>query len=305
MSLSSIIKYAAVVEHRPEEDVPPPLGWSLGGELPVIKRQVLDGGHPPPAHRPPPTKDALLDELNRVRVQVADVRRELQNLTARAETAREEIAVLEEQREALEKLDGLTIDDQAKAILREAEGQAAGIIELARQEAADSVDQLRAQGYLDGLEQGANEARERFRAEHDPEIEKLGLLLEEISGMKEALVAQNEKDIVALIITVAERVIGRSLKDDPKTLADMLRDVLQENRREAFVKITLSADLMPAEAKVGDAIRKQLQSLGQQVDVLVDAQAVSGTVLVETPGGFTDLSVPVQLGNLHAAMREE
>lgn len=304
--MSRIIKSTAVVDARPEQE----RHFVVHAQEPdvpghVIKRQTLSGGQVLSMGRRPLTKDALLDELNRVRVEIADAQQELRGVSRELDEARQQVAELRKQQEALEKLEGLTIDDQAKAILREAEAQADQMIEYAKQQAAAAVDQLKGQGYLDGLEQGANEAREQFRAEHAPEIERLRLLMTRLTNLERDLIDQSEKDIVSLIIAVAERVIGEHLQQDPKALVGLLRDVMERNRREVFVKVTVSPDLLPAQAKVNEAVRRAIQEMGQQVDIVVDQEAQPGTVLVETPKGFTDLSVPTQMENLHEALLEE
>lgn len=303
--MSRIIKSMAVVDARAEQAHF--LFQAAEPDTPghVIKRQSLSGGQTVPMYRPPMTRDSQLEELNRVRVEIAEAQKELRTLHRQQEEAEERLEALRKEQEALAKLDGLTVDDQAKAILRDAESQAAQTVEWAKQQAAEAVEQLKAQGYLDGLEQGANEAREQYRLEHTPAIERLQQLLTRLSGLETEMVARGEKDIVALIVALAERVVGRQLNEDPKALVDMLRDVMEQNRREAFIKITISPDLMPAQAKVSESIRKAIQAMGQQVDIVVDNEAQPGTVLAETPKGFTDLSVSTQLQNLHEALLEE
>lgn len=306
ISLSNIIKSAAVVDDRPQS-----IRFAAGGreglrDRTVIKRQVL-GGLPPEeaVWKLPPTKDSLLEELNRIRIKIADAEKELRSVEQERELVAREVDTLLEQREALKQMEGMSLDDQAKSILRDAEEQARKTVEGAKSRAAEAVEQLKAQGYLDGLEQGASEAHERFRTEHEPEIRHLEQLLESLSGMRDDMVKECENEIVSLIIAVAERVINRALEDDPKVVVGMLRAVLEQHRREEFIKVVLSPDLLSAGAKVSENIRKTLQQMGENVEISIDPGSAPGTAVVETPGGFTDLSVQTQLGNLHDMLLEE
>lgn len=302
--MSKIIKSIAVVDKRPDAD----LRFFVQAHepdtaLPVIKRQAL-GGQAQMVYRPP-ARDALLEELNGIRVEIEDAQNELRAMNRQVKDTYAQIEALEEQRKALEALEGLSIDEQARAIIQDAEQQAKQIVEWAQNQASEAVDQLKTQGYLDGLEQGASEAHERYSAEHEPDIHKLEALITELSGMKQEIIRESESDIVSLIITVAEKVIGRAVKDDPKTVVDMLREVMEQNHREQYVKVTISEDLIPATAKVTENICKTIQQLGQEVDVVVSTSDPPGTLVVETVGGITDLSVQTQLDSIQETLRED
>lgn len=300
--MSNIIKHRSVVDntggsHRPFSET--------GCDMPVIKRRALGAKNDSDISRCFPSRDACLDELNRIRVEMAGVKRELREAQSRKETLRSEIAELEAEREKLARYEGMDIDGEVVKILKQAEEDAAAIRDAAVGEAGEAAEALKSQGYLDGLEQGASEARLQVKEENRRGVEALSALLEELSGLKDGLVARHEDEIVELSLAVAEKVVGKQIREDRQAVVDMLREVLEQNRREEYIKIRMSGDLMPVQAKVSEQIREILETLCQQVDIVVESEAAPGQLIVETASGFTDLSVGTQLGNLREVLREE
>lgn len=305
ISLSRIIKSAAVVDDRSQQAV---LAQSMPDHLamPVIKRQVLSGGALPSrgAARTAPTRDALQEELNRTRLQIEQAKKELRAVTGELESNRTEVKNLQERRQALEAMEDLTLDEQAKKILRDAEAQADQMLSWAKSQTADAVEGLKAQGYLDGLEQGANEAHAQYREEHRPEIERLSRLIQEMSGLRDEMIRENESVLIDLVVAIAEKVIGTQLRGDPGLVVELLRETVEQNRREEFIKVVISEDLLPAKAKASAEVKRMLQGLAEQLDIFVDTEAPPMSVLVETSKGITDLGVPTQLQNLHGVLKE-
>jgi flagellar biosynthesis/type III secretory pathway protein FliH len=302
ISLSSVIKYSSVVDQREESAAAAnPLQAAL--ERAVIKHNYVPAGN----HIIQiPTRDAYQDELNRLMIEIEDAKVSLKEFTEQKQVFQEEIAMLEQERDKLQKYEGLNIEAEVAGKIKAAEQEADRIRndaeEAAKRDSVELVEAMKTQGYLDGLEQGANEARQQVRDENKAGVEAVAALTEKLSSAKDELVAENEDDIVDLILAVAEKVIGKQLEDDPKSVAEMLRSIMEENRREEYIKVTLSKDLIPIQAKASEQIKKLIESLGHQVDVTVDPDAKPGSLLVETSGGFTDLSVDTQLANIREPM---
>lgn len=301
--MSSIIKSVAVVDQRARG----PMVFTI--QEPGCSLTVLKGGAFPghtPQRQPIPRHDEYLEKLNCIKVELADAQaalksvsrqleQEKRELTRLREEGQQELCSLREERAVLESMQDLSVDQQSIQLLQEAEKHAAQIRSQAVENAQSAVEALRSQGYRDGLEQGAAEAREQVRAENRESVETIGRLLEELSSIKDGLVRRNEQEIVGLVLAIAEKVIGRQIQEDPKAVVDMLRNVLEQNKREEFIKITIGGDLMPAEAKVSQEVKGMLLELGHQIDVYVDSDGSPGTLVVETGKGFTDLSIRSQL----------
>lgn len=305
ISLSNIIKSVAVVDDRYRENLQFVMTAHEADGTPVIKRRTL-GATASFSELPRimPEKDGYLEQLNRIKVEVAEEQKELRSLTRQLEDMRAEVVKLEEKRASLEKLKGLDIGEQAAKIIQDAQEQAEQILAVARENAASAVEDMRGQGYREGLEQGTREAKEQVRAENEQGIRTISALLEELSSLQAAIVKENESEIVNMIIAVAEKVIGRQLREDPVTVVDMLRGVVEQNKREEFIKVVISKDLLPVEAKVSEGIKRMITDLGQQIDVLVESDGQPAGLVVETPGGFTDLSVGSQLENIAETLHE-
>lgn len=298
--MSRIIKSQVVVNLTPDAN-PAACVQERAVDQTVIKLRQ-------PHHVPPPrpmTKDGLRDELNRIRLDITEEEQSLRAVRQELADLRTDVRRLEEKRETLKRMDGMTLDEKTKAILQQAHQEAEKMVHGAVTQASDAVEQLKTQGYLDGLEQGATEARVQFGQEHEPDIRKLEALIAALSDMTPNLVQESETEIISLVVAVAEKVIGRTLEQDPYAVRDMLQEVMTQHRRESFVKVTISPDLLPAQSHAADQVLDAVRELGHQLDIQVDAEALPGSLVVEGEGGFTDLSVQTQLQNIHGALLEE
>lgn len=272
---------------------------------PVLKRGLIKGGTMVPPKGQMKTKDAYLDDLNRVRVDISDAHAELRKMSGQLEQARVELGMIQEERRKLESLQNIDVDAHAQLLVHNAEEEAQRMLREAERQAAEIREEAHRAGHAEGLEHGIAEAFDSFKIEHQHEIGKISSLLSALDEMKTELFYRYEEDLVKLSVSVAEKIIGRTVKEDPKAIVDMLREVVEQNHREEYIKIKISDDLMPAEAKVSENISAMIQNLCQQISVVVDVTLEDDDIVVETPRGYTDLGVSVQLENIEQELIDQ
>lgn len=304
--LTNIVKSFAVVDKRNNKHEDIPLFATAG--RPVIKNRVVQNGLPVIKRDAPGTKQGFIDELNRLRVEIAEAKAQLRTLKGELGEAKERKknpprgAGAEAQ--AGEGGDQSRLDE-ARRLKDEAEAQAEQIILQAQTDGKLLAEQARQDGYLEGYSAGFEQARQEYVEENAPAAQQLQEMLCRISAYEQKKIQENEAAMVDLIIAVAEKVIGREVRADPRAVADMLRELLEENRREEYIKITVARDLMPVSAEATAEIRGLLGSMGANITVNVDDMLVPGGLLVETAKGLTDVSISSQLNNLAQALRAE
>ncbi len=252
-----------------------------------------------------PDKDGYLDELNRLRAEIAEAKAELRGLGRFFEAeATDEGPVA--QADAVEReRDDSAVKAEAERILENARQEAAEIRALAIIENKRMAEEAGSNAYLEGFDKGFKEAQVEFAAQHNPRIKELENLLENISGYREEMLSQNERQLIELTVTVCEKILGRELAADPRAIVTMLYRVLDENRGEQNMRITVSPELMPAEAKVATEVRKLISQTAPGALLTVDEEADPGTLVVETAKGITDLSVGTQLKNIKDMLLEK
>lgn len=310
ISLSNIVKSVAVVDDRParRKTVAEQFEIMLD-QTPVIKRQVFHYRENPYADAMLvlPDKQGYLDELNRVKVEIAQAKAELRSLGRRLEEERESgAAPVTKKAVQPERSDYLAAEkEEAERLLREANETAEKILRESRAKGEELAMQAQNGGYLAGFEQGFAQAMQEFKAENEPKITELQHLLARLSEYGAELAERSEQDIVTLAMAIAKKIVGQELKTDQRAVAAMLYRVLDENRREQTVRVTVSPELMPADAKISAEIRKMIAQTAPNAMIYIDEEASEGTCVVESDKGITDLSIETQLKNINSLLAEE
>ena len=299
--MSRIVKSRAVVESR--------------GYLPPIEMEqgiILKGRHVvhgmPKKPRIIPNADALTEELNRLRVEIKQAEDEHKDIIARLEEAREEAEEAQKQGIIRGQENQYYIEQAKRAAdmaMADAEMRRSKIIKEAEEEGKQLAEQAKNEGYLEGFSKGFEEATEEFKQENTPKAVMIADILDGISEYQDMLMRTHEQDMIDLTLTLAGKILGRVLEKESDVALDMLRGMVEDNRREEYIKITLSPDLAQVKAKANKDVRALLENLGTNVTTAVDNEAGPGTVMVETAKGIVDMSVNTQLQNLEAAIRQE
>jgi len=317
ISLSRIVKSISVVDgrtHTPVDGVLPEFD-----RVPVIKPGTFSYRHNPYADDTlfVPDKNGYLDELNRIRVEIAEAKTELRGLRRKTEEAlieeelEKERLELERQEREEERQREIALSnipaakEEATRILAQAQENAAVMTAQAGAEAIKMKEEAENHGYLEGFEKGFKQATGEFIAENNPKMKELDHLLEELSNYREEMIARNEKDLLDVVFTVAEKVVGYEIKSEPRSVVSMLYKTLDDNRREEYIRITISPDLMPVDAKISAEIKKRITDTAPNAMLYVESDEPEGTCYVETDKGIIDLSVKTQLDNAKKLLGEE
>lgn len=153
----------------------------------------------------------------------------------------------------------------------------------------------------------AEAARDRVRARAEEEGRQEGLAraaaqLAAAGADRDRLLAGAEREVVALALDVARKVLGRELAGDPDLIAELAARALAEarERREVVLRVN------PADAAALRAGEERLAALLVRAHLLVreDASLAPGAVLVETEAGRVDGGVEAQLAYLARALEE-
>lgn len=312
-SLSSVVKSSSVVDDRAARQKTPAeiFGADLGGK-PVIKRQMFSYIDNPYADeaRTLPDKQGYIDELNRLKTEIAGKKAELRRmnrLVADAGELEDDGAEPPPGGAGNEAADDSLAEARAESdsLLSGARAQAAALLEKARKEAAELREQTVNIGYLEGFEKGTREAQEEFRRDNEPKIAELDAALDRLSDYAEEQLAKNERELLELVFAVAKKVLGQEIKAEPRVIVSMLYETLDKNRREDDIRVTVSPELMPAEGKATEEIRKLIAKAAPHATIVVDSELAEGSVVVETTKGLVDLSVETQLFNLREELLED
>src|SRR5215203_5257977 len=169
---------------------------------------------------------------------------------------------------------------EAARILEEAEEFAAAV----RREAQKEAENLKAQAYLEATENALTEFERN---------------LVESREIREKVWRETEKDLLRLAVRLAERIVGREIEKDDKTIVEIISTALQNARQQEKLTVRVNPKDLPT-------IEKQTERFSsgriQFIDFVADPRVASTGCLIESEVGTIDARLETQLRVLERAL---
>ncbi len=149
-----------------------------------------------------------------------------------------------------------------------------------------------AQGERAGLEAGGKRAEAMLR--------RLAQTLEELSGLRDNMVRQTERELVQLAVAIARRILQREVSVDPELTAALAHIALERIGSATPATVRLHPDdfAIVSGGHPGAWI-------GRQVEVRPDPSIARGGCLLESEFGSIDASVDAQVNEIARAVLGE
>ncbi len=159
------------------------------------------------------------------------------------------------------------------------------------------------EAYNLGLEEGQKKASEDKRIEIDQRLNQLDGVLSLIENIKSRFLAENEKQLVDLLVRVAGKISLSEVKSDPQSIFRTLQLVAEDIQSSQEVRIYLS----PGDLSLVETFRheggKKAEFL-QHVKLEVKENLHSGGCLVETNFGLIDASMEQRVERMMTSLQE-
>jgi type III secretion protein L len=169
---------------------------------------------------------------------------------------------------------------EAALILEEAEEFAAEI----RREAAIEAENLKTQAFREGTENALTEFERN---------------LIESREIREKVWRETEKDLLRLAVRLAERIVGREIEKDDKTIIEIISTALQNARQQEKLTVRVNPKDLPT-------IEKQTERFASGrirfIDFVADPRVESTGCLIESEVGTIDARLETQLRVLERAL---
>ncbi len=182
----------------------------------------------------------------------------------------------------------LGASQKASVLMEEAEKEAVAI----RQEAEKILSQVeterdraRKEGFQKGKEEGLAEVTEEIVKARD---------------LKEKFFAENEPEILRLVVAIAEKVIGQSAQKHVDAFQSVVKQALEHSIGDRIVVRVNPADL--ARIQTEDATFKSVLDRTKQLHFKEDGSISMGGCVVETEIGTIDAQLETQLKAIKKAL---
>jgi type III secretion protein L len=170
---------------------------------------------------------------------------------------------------------------EAAQILEEAEEFAAEI----RREALTEAENLKTEAYREGTENALTEFERH---------------LLETREIRERVWRETEKDLLRLAVRLAEKIVGREINKDDKTIVDIISTALQNARQQEKLTVRVNPKDLPTVER--EAEKFALGGRVQFIDFVADPRVASSGCLIESEVGTIDARLETQLRVLERAL---
>ncbi len=195
---------------------------------------------------------------------------------------------------------GLEPEQRAARVLAEARRGADGILTDARAQAKAMRERARAEGFEEGRRAGVEQAMREYG-------DALGIMVrtaDAIVSEADAMVRASERDIARLAVAVAEKVIRRSVEQDPQIVLEIARAAISQTEGSRSVVLRVSPKDMELVLSAHDGLMRHSPDL-RSLKVVEDPRVERGGCIVEMEVGHVDARIEEQLSEIESAFMEE
>lgn len=138
--------------------------------------------------------------------------------------------------------------------------------------------------------QGEAAGRKQSAAEFESVVERMARSIEEIAGHKSRLRNQAERDVVALALAIARRVLHRQVLMDEEALLGLVKAAFENMSMREVTEVRVHPQFVAR-------VQGHLSRIGapQAIRVQGDATLEVGGLMVETARGTLDASIETQI----------
>lgn len=171
------------------------------------------------------------------------------------------------------------------------------IVQKARDTAIQIKEEAKSEGHKQGYEEGYQEGLEKAR----PVAQSLKAVVDDVTKVRSEFYAQAEKEMIDLVISIANIVIGLEVDRDPSLVKNVVLKAIDELRAKEEMTIKINPEDAAEAKKVLPTLSDEVEDI-EKVSFKADPQIARGGCQVETNIGMIDARLEVQLESLRARL---
>lgn len=192
--------------------------------------------------------------------------------------------------------DNPTPEEQAQALLDEAQRQASATIGNAQKEAAKIINQAKAEAEelkIQAQQQGYQSALQQAEAEASNIRMQAQQVLQQAEEVRKETFAVMEQEIINLAVEIAEKFLATKLNLDPDVVVDTAKEALHLVKdREQITIYVNPEDIGPYIGRKPELA--QMLSDRASLSIIADAKVNPGGCLIKTEQGIVDATADVR-----------
>ncbi len=187
---------------------------------------------------------------------------------------------------------------KARSIIDDATAERARILAGAHEQGfAEGRTAGDARGLIEGRERGRAEAIETTKLEAAQTLDAWTKALDLFESKRDELLLDARGQVLALAITIAERVIKRRIETDPTVVADQLAAALALTVNPSRLSIRTSPDDLETAKTILTTLLQRFTT-SPNVTIEPDPDLPRGSVILRTDNGEVDATIETQLDRI-------
>lgn len=155
-------------------------------------------------------------------------------------------------------------------------------------------EQVRQEAFAEGFARGKEEGYRAGLLEAEEKTERLASVLSDVEGMWERIVKTYEKEIIGLVVKVAEKVIYGKIEVDNEIVTRAILNAFEHIKNPVSATITVHPVDYEYMEVVKEDFFEKIKDL-KQVTLVSDPLVSPGGCIIETPSGEVNTSVEERL----------
>jgi flagellar assembly protein FliH len=160
---------------------------------------------------------------------------------------------------------------------------------------------LEREAYEKGFEQGEKDGISLGQKKIARSVEQIESLLIEIGNLKQEILKQFEKEILALVFSIAEKIIHRKIEEDDTIIHEAVLEAMHAVTEKTQIVIKINPEDFESVEKIKPDLFSTFKDL-KSVVITPDLSVGRGGCLLETPYGDIDAGVEARLDKIHQSL---
>lgn len=183
---------------------------------------------------------------------------------------------------------------EAEQLLAVAREEAQRVLDMAKASAEEIRAQAWAEGHAEGLAAGRKEGLASARAEVAEHLHTVYRLADAAADARVEMLRKLEPEIVELVLDMAAKVIGESIRLNPTLVVDVVSQAVRQASTTEQLRIRVNpADVEQLESYWAEALKDNPS--GRHWEIVADRHIQPGGCIVDTPSGTVDARIETQL----------
>jgi flagellar assembly protein FliH len=160
---------------------------------------------------------------------------------------------------------------------------------------------LEREAYEKGFEQGEKDGLTLGQKKIARSVEQIERLLIEIGSLKQEILKQFEKEMLALVFSIAEKIIHRKIEQDDTIIHEAVLEAMHAVTEKSRIMIKINPEDFDSVERIKPMLFNTFKDL-KSVVITPDPSVGRGGCLLETPCGDVDAGVEARLDKIHQSL---